>query len=181
MSGRTWLIPAAAQRYRDRLLVRIRDAFADVSRAGGMSLQDAYAADSHGYLEPDDPTPLDDTHWWEVDLASEHSRADFWGYLDAIGFRYYLPALMSFILTTGEDLWGLISRVSDRWDGIPTLRQMQQEKEQLLDPIQRACVAAFFAFMDAAGDNDATIVRNNRWYVFLDPADERAILEAFEP
>lgn len=181
MSGPIWPLPPAAERYRDQLLVRIREAFEDASRVGGMSLQDAIAADSHGYLAPDDPTPTDDQHWWEVDLALEHSGAHYWGYLDAAGFQYYLPALMSFTLTTGEDPWGLISRVSDRWDQIPTLHQMQQEKEQLLDPTQRACVAAFFAFMDAAGDEDATMVRNNRWYDSLDLADERAILEAFEP
>lgn len=180
MSGPNWPLPPAAAQHRDQLLVRIRDAFAHVSRAGGMSLQDAYAADSHGYLESDDPTPLGDNHWWEVDLASEHSRAEFWNYLDAIGFRYYLPALMSFILTTGEDPWGLISHVSDRWDGVPSLNQMKQEKEHLLDPNQRACVAAFFAFMDAAGQEDAIMVRNNRWYDSLDPADERAILGTFD-
>jgi hypothetical protein len=180
LSARAWLIPPGAQRYRDRLLIRIRDAFADASRAGGMSLQDAYAADSNGYLEPDDPTPLDDTHWWEVDLASEHSRAGYWHYLDAIGFRYYIPALMSSILTTGEDDWGVINILTNRWDGVDGFRELQQQQERLLSPTQRTCIAAFLGFMDAAGDREAGVVRNNRWYEFLDPADEVEILAAFD-
>jgi hypothetical protein len=179
VSGQAWLIPPSAQRYRDQLLLRIRDAFANTSRSGGMSLQDAYAADRHGYLGPDDQTPLDDNHWWEVDLASGHSRAEFWHYLDAIGLRYYIPALMSSILTTGEDDWGVINILTSRWDGVDELREVQQEQESLLRDTQRACIAAFLGFMDAAGDRDAGIVRNNRWYDDLNPADEKAILDAF--
>lgn len=180
MTGPVWPLPPAAERYRDQLLVRIREAFANVSRAGGMSLQDAYAADSHGYLEPDDPTPLNDNHWWEIDLASEHSRANFWHYLDAIGFRYYIPALMTSILTTGEDDWSVIDILTNRWDGVDGLQELQLQQECLLNQTQRTCIAAFLGFMDAAGDRDAGIVRNNRWYDFLDSADEKAILSAFD-
>lgn len=180
MSGPSWALQPAAERYRDRLLARIREAFADVSRVGGMSLQDANVMDDNGYLDPNDPTPIDDRHWWEVDLASEYSHAYLWHYLDAIGFRYYIPALMSSILIIGEDHWSVVSILTNRWDGVDVLQELQQQQERLLTHTQRACIAAFLGFMDAAGEQDAVIVRNNRWYDSLDPADERAILEAFE-
>lgn len=81
---------------RERLEALIREAFAGVTREGGMSWRDALVADFHGdesfadFVDRDESwTDLVGDPLWNYDAGVGGSN-----FLDAIGFRYYLAAAL---------------------------------------------------------------------------------------
>ncbi|MBV9787195.1 MAG: hypothetical protein JOZ51_03410 [Chloroflexi bacterium] len=84
----------------ERLNLEIREAFAEVTRGAGVTLHEADVLDLYGSNEERlAARQLDtDRHWYEVpdDLIARKSSA--LSFLDAAGFRYYLPAYLSWTL-----------------------------------------------------------------------------------
>jgi hypothetical protein len=78
------------------VILEIYAAFKDVSREGGVSWREALIMDAHG-----DESPVSyrdrDEHWhdliWDRSWDSDMGTAP-WAFLDALSFRYYLPAAM---------------------------------------------------------------------------------------
>ncbi len=150
-------------RERALLIAEIHGAFKDVTREGGVSWTEAYAIDDYTY-SVDDNNVLDeerakaraldkDISWQElVDDPKWPPGPDFGGFsfLDAIGYRYYLPATMI------RDLRGLspdhpIEQSSLGFHLAPRssaeMNEYMEEQLALLDQSQRRCVARYVRFM----------------------------------
>lgn len=131
---------------RERVAAAIREAFAGIRRAGGMSLYDAEVADMYGhvgdYLKP---AMREVPERWE-DLEPHHFT-DFPHdgapvFLDARGFRFYLPALMLFFI---ED-----RRLVDASSWVFCLhhyRSQQRALRALLTPAQKAAIAGWIRLL----------------------------------
>lgn len=81
----------------EKLLTSIREAFDDVEREDGISLREAEVIDDcGGEREQRKARRLDnESHWSEVTFEDLERYHWMFTYLDAKGFRYYLPAVMS--------------------------------------------------------------------------------------
>ncbi len=90
---------------RTELIAQIRKAFDNVTRLGGVSLHEADVIDSYGsQKEREVARKLDlDRFWWEVPHADIERYPWILSFLDATGFRYYIPAYMTWALTQYED------------------------------------------------------------------------------
>jgi hypothetical protein len=94
---------------RAQLIAEIRRAFAGVKREDGITLHEARAIDDYADDEERAAARVKDTdERWE-DVPSKHiAEIDpVLSYLDAKGFRYYIPAYMTYALVTnleGDDL-----------------------------------------------------------------------------
>lgn len=86
--------------FRTAVLREIEAAFDGISREGGLSLHEAEIVDNYGTpAQRDDARTLDtDTRW--QDVPSGDIRTYHWilAALDPIGYRYYLPAYMTWSL-----------------------------------------------------------------------------------
>ncbi len=87
--------PLAAEHDRPKanLLATIRDSFGDVIPGEGLSLDEADAADS--YREANQPRRHQD--WTDV-TDEELGQFDAFSFLHADGFRFYIPAFMTWFL-----------------------------------------------------------------------------------
>ncbi len=131
---------------REGLIAEIEAAFDGVSREGGVSWTEAEIADAYGDVRIAAFVWDGDTRW--QDLLDE--RANFpgsgigvWSFLDAVGFRYYLPAAMTLSARSGHDetvCWPLTLQVSDHGSYPGALWS-------LLDLRQRRCVKRFLQYM----------------------------------
>ena len=142
-------------RERELLIAEIHDAFKDVTREGGVSWTEAYALDDYASDEACAKAREMDTDisWQElVDDPTWPPGPDFGGFsfLDAIGYRYYLPATMI------RDLRGLSpdhpveqSSLDFQLSPCPAgkSREYMEEQLALLDQPQRRCVARYVGFM----------------------------------
>ena len=92
---------------RDALLAEIHEAFPGGSRQGGVSWSEADVIDDYG--SPDQRAAARardrDTRWQDLvdDPNWNPSDGGHWSFLDAIGFRYYLPAAMVLAVRQGYD------------------------------------------------------------------------------
>ncbi len=91
------------------MLAEIRRVFATVERGGGVTLHETRVLDGpgHGAETARREARLQDTdqHWWEVRDEWIETICGIGGlsFLDDEGFRYYLPAYMSYWLRTGQE------------------------------------------------------------------------------
>jgi len=80
------------------VIVEIYESFADVGREGGVSWSETVVLDDRGTDEERAEARAQDTEtsWQElIDDSEWQPELSFdWYFLDAIGFRYYLPAAM---------------------------------------------------------------------------------------
>lgn len=91
------------------LLGYIDYAFAGVRLDGGMTIYAGEAADRYGDAEEERLDALAERcDWRRVPPADLHDRHCALTYLDAIGLRFYTPAVMSTVLR-GEDTRGLLT------------------------------------------------------------------------
>jgi hypothetical protein len=101
-------VPAELQAERDALIAEIHEAFEGVTREGGVSWNETFVLDGYGSEEEcSKARKTDRDHRW-ADLAYDETwiagpGVGGWSFLDAIGFRYYLPAGMIRMLTAGHD------------------------------------------------------------------------------
>lgn len=91
------------------IIAEIHDAFKDVSRDGGVSWTESVEIDMWESADKCAAARLadTDTHWSQL-VDDEHWQSERgvggFAFLDAIGFRYYLPAAMVRVARAGHDL-----------------------------------------------------------------------------
>ena len=162
---------------RQSLVTEIHEAFADVSREGGVSWSETEVLDRYG----DEDERLDarrsdkDTHWSQlVDDPNWHLEPGVGGFsfLDSIGFRYYFAPAMLRCLRDDEDAWLLHSRLGP---ATPEFEGYHQTQLSLLDDRQRRCVARFLLFLarvdqliEPNDESDWLVALNNGWRQYLD-------------
>lgn len=128
---------------RATLLIQIETAFRDVFLHGGVSLDEAQDLDDYVPLEasrkPDGTTP-----WQDV---SDESLYAFQAmpFLDAQGLKYYLPALMHWILRRGAETDSLAPCLL-LW-GFKYMTEPKVGQLCLLVEEQRQCVTEFLQFL----------------------------------
>lgn len=139
--------PSRKEGERDSLVDEIRAAFAGVRREGGVSWRQAEIDDMYGH---DDYVDYVDTDaCWEDLVENRDWRPDAgvggWAFLDATGFRYYLPAGM-IRAVDGQADFAYYLRCEDDESEYPDFKL---SKWTLLDDRQQRCVARFLRYMDA--------------------------------
>lgn len=135
--------PAAAEVERE-----IRAAFASVTRVGGVSWSESFEIDD----QADEPelaaarASNTDRHWSEL-LSDARWHPDCgsggFSFLDAVGFRYYLPAAMVLCVRSTQDQ-GLCSHLTASGKKADTRKA---GRWAALDDPQRRCVARFVKHM----------------------------------
>ena len=140
--------PEALKAEQAALSAEIDAAFATVRRVGGVSWNESVVRDNYGSesecLQARESDG--DRHWselvddrrWEPDCG-----IGGFSFLDAIGFRYYLPAAMKRSLASGGDE-GIQFHLTYREDKLAPWRS---EKHSLLNDRQRRCIARFLRYM----------------------------------
>lgn len=99
--------PSSSQH--DALLAEIRRVFATVERGGGVTLHETSVLDDYGHgaetARREARQKDTDQHWWEVrdEWIETFGGTGGLSFLDDEGFRYYLPAYMSYWLRTGNE------------------------------------------------------------------------------
>lgn len=164
---------------KDALIAEITAAFDGVQREEGVSLREGEVLDEYGDAEQlAAARALDtDTRWQDV------SDDDLWKYnisltyFDAKGFRYYLPAYMTYDIRH----WG-----QDKFDGfvLPYLiltrltktgrYSFTMERFSLITPPQGKAICSFLLFLVQHGYSfvDAPDALAEYWNRYLDPAAE---------
>jgi hypothetical protein len=137
---------------RDAIVREIVGAFDGVRRGDGISLHEAQVIEDHGSdNERVRARTLDAAErWQDVPGADIEAAYDILSFLDAAGFRYYLPAYMVWSL---ENFETSESRSVDHTiyslalHEEPRLRQWQLGRFSVFDPRQAKAIARFLAFM----------------------------------
>jgi hypothetical protein len=145
-------VPKQADRDdRDALIAEICGAFGDIDRRNAISWNECAALDR--YESPADCAAARrsdlDTHWRDlIDDATWQPFPGIGGYsfIDARGFRYYLPPAM-IRFARGD--------VSEWYPGhlLHVIERFTDQHPELFTPRMFAAIARFMAFM-AAGDTD---------------------------
>lgn len=159
----------------EAIIAEIREAFSEVSRGNGISLHEADIIDSYGTeTARKKARELDtDTCWWEVpsELLDKFNGALF--FMDAEGYRYYLPAYMTYGLKTYAASTLAMDVV------LTTLFPTSEEsfkRFSLLDARQKKAVARFLWFIATeTGESwanklniyNATKALEDIWYPYL--------------
>jgi hypothetical protein len=96
-----------SERFRAALTEQIRSAFAGVSRENGVSWSETFVRDAYGTEAECAKARASDTErsWDELLRRTDWNPFPGTGgfnFVDAIGFRYYLPAAMTYCLRTDE-------------------------------------------------------------------------------
>ena len=153
---------------RDALIQEITDAFAGVTREGGVSWSEAYAIDYQE--EPDEFAKArerdKDTTWTELLENPEWNPSPGmggWSFLDPIGFRYYLPAGMMRSIREGYNV-GIAFHLTLAEDH---LKNWHLQKWSLLDDRQRLCVRRFLEYMAKVDEEDGYIGYFGEWVAAL--------------
>lgn len=176
---------------RDQLLDQIEVAFRHVSRGSGTTLHEARVIDNYGTQQQRAEARLldTDTHWSHVDVINIDPGGFCIGFLDDIGFRYYLPAYMSATLRHGyrdifddfvdsniyeHTIYRLIPREDD---------DLQTYK--ILDVPQSGCVARFLVLdliLDPYDSNPDSVRDSNNfealdayWKKFLSHSEKKEL------
>lgn len=135
------------------LLDNIKKVFNDVSIEGGTSLEEALAMDMRKY-DTKSNSVQNSIHW--SDLSYEQLRegldSHYYCYLDQIGFRFYLPADMSFCLRfLINDLYSKEYEKTSYIEAliIALMGKTKREKDayNLFSPEQKNCVKQFSHFV----------------------------------
>ncbi len=130
---------------RDALVADIRHAFADVSREGGVSVSEAYVIDNYGTDEEraDARASDTDTHWSQIDPAIEDPCGSALTFMDAIGYRYYIPAFMCATLQSAYEKLGPTRNLVNAYlDPAHHFRPFYRDTRlSLLTGAQRNCIA----------------------------------------
>ena len=154
----------------EKIIAAIYQAFGNVLRGGGVSLREGDALDSYANDELlKQARALDnDLHWWEIpaeQLEQFHTALSF---MDAEGFRYYIPAYMTHALRTCEG--GSLS-IDAALVSLFPLHSSASDRYALLNHDQKKCIAQFLWFM--------TTETNDRWSNKLEVYNATRALEDF--
>ena len=90
---------------RQILIARLKQAFQEVVRGQGTSLREGRVLDDYGSEEEQAKARKLDTdhHRWEISDKSIEELTDAITFLDAEGFRFYLPAFLTYALRRGQE------------------------------------------------------------------------------
>jgi hypothetical protein len=140
------------KRTAELIVGEIRRAFSDVSRADGVTLQEALVIDNYGSVsERSAARELDtDCRWEDVPdrLIEENDSALC--FLDPMGFRYYLPAYMVWSLRnheTSETFSHNHPICSLALSDSGSMRRWQLELFQVFNDTQAKAICIFLRFM----------------------------------
>ncbi len=154
----------------DALILRIQEAFVEVSRGDGETLHQACLEDFYDTDEPEwitaglkDP----EEHWSDVPDWKLESGSTSLYYFNVAGWQFYLPAFMCWSLrnwrasdtiTADSVIWNLtLSGQGDR----------ASERYASLNRDQSEVVCSFLYFFDRySGDVDARIAIESYWHKF---------------
>lgn len=134
------------------LIAEITAAFDGVAREDGVSLREGRAIDVFGSDKKRAAARLldTDTRWQDVPNADLLDYYNSLVYLDAKGFRYYLPAYLIWDLrenTSSE--YGIVS--GTLWHLHPPDDDSQLERFRLITPQQGRAVCSFLRFVAIHG------------------------------
>lgn len=136
---------------RESVRAEIIAAFGDVTRDGGVSWEEARVIDLYGsdHERAAARAAERDSRWLDLVGGEDwdwRQGTGGWVFLDATGFRYYLPAAMTRLLDGCDDDTGLAwsLQLDDRADDSRRFRQWS-----LLDRRQRMCVRRWLRYLVA--------------------------------
>lgn len=143
-------LPPHLEKERAAVEAMIHSAFAGVTREGGVSWSESVALSNYESprVRAEARASDCDSSWEEVAADSKWTPEPGIGgfnFLDAIGFRYYLPAAMMWCLKT--DLGERVAFALTREDGIDD--SYRREQWALISAEQARCIACFLRFMEA--------------------------------
>ena len=140
----------------DELQELMKAAFYSVTLDGGMSIRQAEVCDNYGTdNEGRQVTDADfaaiprseiTDDWTSIPLA-ELERYPYLAYLDAKGFRYYIPA---FLLSLFEDAQGTSMRVISTLPSVRPTRDLwlhHMQQYELLSEAQRSAIATLLFYL----------------------------------
>jgi hypothetical protein len=166
------------KRTAELIVGEIRRAFSDVSRADGVTLQEALVIDNYGSVsERSAARELDtDCRWEDVPdrLIEENDSALC--FLDPMGFRYYLPAYMVWSLRnheTSETFSHNHPICSLALSDSGSMRRWQLELFQVFNDTQAKAICKFLRFMAQRDElivcvNEARAALDAYWGKFCD-------------
>jgi hypothetical protein len=140
---------------RPELIEAIKAAFQGVSREGGVSWSETDVIDDYGTEEMRAIARASDTdtEWEELILSGtflDDAAPGSFSFLDAIGFRYYLPAAMCQALMPEYDSEGRFFYYGSVTFHLASAdRSIHREGFLLLNDDQRRVVANFIAYHEA--------------------------------
>ena len=164
----------AVDNVRDELIHQITDAFEDVERGDGISLHEAAAIDGYRMAEECAAARQQDTErsWQDVPAQDIEDNYPVLTYLDAEGFRYYLPAFMVWSLKNYQTS-ASVSVDAPIYEldlsGNEDRRERKMEQFRLFSDEQRVAACRFLRFMSEQVDADASMARpalDNYWGQF---------------
>jgi hypothetical protein len=143
---------------RAALLEQIRVAFIDVGRDGGVSLHEADVIDDYGSMKERVAARKLDTDCVWRDVPESDIERYFWilSFLDPIGFRYYMPAYMTWTLKHYEHSGSIsVDRTIYALDFSDDLREFAMERYTLMNQEQSEAICAFLRFMEECMSEDS--------------------------
>lgn len=163
--------PTVTTKDKEAIIAEIHEAFRDVTREGGVSWTEADLIDGgRGMADRLEGRAQDkDTRWQElVHVGHYHAWESNWSFLDAIGFRYYLPAKLIECL---DDLDEVSMAYNLSLAKPKEMADYTRSMWGLLDERQSACVREFLAYAsneyaaryDDPEDNDWLEAYNSYW------------------
>jgi len=183
---------------RDHLIEQIKSAFSGVTRSGGISLREARVIDDYGTEEERAKARSleTDSHWSEVDVEGLDPGGSCLNFIDPIGYRYYVPAYMSYALTNAYpdalgDPWvdsncfdHLIYSLNATIRHDPDRIAYQRKRYSLFTTKECTSIARFLAF-DAEcvmyeDETDSIDALKNEWIGYL-PHSELKHIQSIWP
>ncbi|PQO25364.1 hypothetical protein C5Y96_23775 [Blastopirellula marina] len=122
----------------------IAKAFAGVSLDGGIDIHAAQSMDDYGNPEEDQLSKTAERiDWRRVKMATLQPR--FWGitFLDAQGFRFYAPAIMTELLIQGDETYNLSAWFLSGLAVSPTGEMKEVPFDELFNSAQRAAIIRY--------------------------------------
>ena len=152
----------------DRVILdETRHVFGDVDRGSGVTLHETEVIDMYGSADAREQARRKDTdhHWWEVrdEWIDQFGGVGGLSFLDEAGFRYYLPAYMSYWIRTGEEPNSLAFhlRSNDRLD-----------LDGIFTPAEKKLIARFLDYVcQRFEDEAARETLDGFWRRYLDAPD----------
>ena len=151
----------------------INEAFKNVTLEDGVSLHQAEVMDNYGEgvtAKEFEMLPESEiTNDWATISASELNNHLYLVYMDAKGFRYYIPAFMMNALNEYEDGYVVFNLLPEKGD----LWEYKMAQYALLDDDQRKAIAQFLQWapylldFDLMDEMDAENALKNYWHQYL--------------
>ncbi len=152
----------------------IREAFHDVTRGDGTTLNEARAMDDYRPVEEQEKArELDaDIHWWEIPQQKIEKLYNAFTFLDAAGMRYYLAPFLIHALENPESDWP----VTD-W-AVGDLARMNRIPEfPIFNVVQSTVIARYLQALSLDWEHDEMLAKTavaalrKYWGQFLPTAE----------